>query len=145
MLPFTQRKRRARRGFSLPEVMLAIAIMGYAVAVFVGAFPASGNAISRSRHRDLAASACQQQLEFWRNIGYSSLPAVPSGATGVTVSFTPPATLPRATGSVRFTRVDDSFRPTAADTGRVQVDATVSWERSGSDRGSVTLTTLILR
>lgn len=61
----------------------------------------------------------------------------------ISQSFTPPASLPSATGSVTFTRVDSSFAASAASTGRARVDVTVTWTGRGPDRGSATLTAVL--
>jgi prepilin-type N-terminal cleavage/methylation domain-containing protein len=135
----------SRRGFTLVEVIAALLIVGFAIIVFGASFPATSQAISRSRNTDLASDACQQQLEFWRNVGYSSLPAIPGGQSSVTQSFTPPADLQQGAGTITFTRVDANFAVSTANTGRVRVDVTVSWDGRGVDQGSVTLTTLILQ
>jgi prepilin-type N-terminal cleavage/methylation domain-containing protein len=134
-----------RRGFTLTELMVVVVLMGLAIAVFAASFPAAGQSIYRSRHMDIAGNSCNQQIEFWRNVGYGSMPAFPQGASKVTQTFTPSTELPGATGTVSFTRVDDTFAATTADTGQVRIEVAVSWSGSGNDRGTVSVTSLLVQ
>jgi prepilin-type N-terminal cleavage/methylation domain-containing protein len=136
-----------RRGFSLPETIMALVVMALAVGVFGAAFPSAGQAIARSKHIDMASDACQKQLDYYRQIGETSieLTYLPANTSTATVAFTPNGDLPGGgTGSVVFRRLDSSYNTTTADTGRLRVDASVSWTGVGSDRGTVTLSTLIV-
>jgi len=138
------RGRRRGRGFTLPEVMIALSIMAFAVSVFGASFPACAQTLSRSRNMDMATAACQQQLDYYREVGYFSLPAVQDGAaSNTTVSFTPPSTLPAATGLLQFTMINSNLAPSTTDNQRLRVEATVTWAGRGSDRGSVTVTSII--
>src|SRR5262249_37583283 len=95
-----------RRGFSLVETMVAAMLLGFAAMVFGAACPTTSQILLRGRNSDLASDACQKQLEFWRDIGYASLPQIPTGVSRVSQAFTPPSALAQATGSVTFTRID---------------------------------------
>lgn len=144
MFCFQPRRQSRRRGVSMAEVLLSMLVLGLAVMVFGASAPFSDRVLSTGRHVDVASDACQQQLDYYRSVGYASLPAIPSGTNHLTLSFTPPASLPEATGSVTFTRVDDSFGTTSiTDTGRVRVDVTVNWTGVRADHGPITLTSLI--
>lgn len=140
----TRAPRRARRGVSLVEVMVTVLLTGLSVGVFSTSFPGATNALSRSRQSDVANNACVQQLEYWRNIGYSSVP-IPNGAAQYTRSFTPPAALVNASGQVTFTRVTDSFAATTADTGQLKVEARITWQGTGRDAGTAMVTTLLVQ
>lgn len=122
-----------------------VILLGAALVVFSATFPAASRRMYNSRHTDVATNACNLQLEYYRDIGYSSLPAIANGSSSTQVSFAAPADLQRAVGTVTFTRVDPAFAAATVDTGRVRVDATLSWNGALNDRGSVTLTTLILK
>lgn len=135
---------RRRRGFTLPEIMLALLVMALTVATFAATFPGAGQAISRSKHIDQASDECQKQLDFYRNVSYNSLPAIPAGVSSTSVTFVPSSELPGATGVVTFTHVDNNFNAVTTRTGRVRVDATVTWVGVGSDRGTQSLSTLIV-
>lgn len=137
--------RRSRRGFSLVETMIAALLLGFAAMIFGAACPMTSQVILRGRNTDLASDACQKRLEFWRNVGYASLPAIPTGASSVSQSFTPPSDLVNAAGTVTFTRIDGSWAVTTADTGRVRVDAVITWGGSGVRGSRTELTTLMRR
>jgi hypothetical protein len=124
---------------------MAVLVMVLAVLVFGASFPACSRTIARSRHTDVASETAQQQLEIYRDAGYNSLPAIPNGASSAQVSFTPPSTLPSATGTVTLTHVDGNWAATAADTGRVRVDVAVNWRGTLTDQGPITVSTLLLR
>jgi type II secretory pathway pseudopilin PulG len=136
-------RRRVRRGFTLAEILTAVSIMMLATGIFTACFVPASQAMARAKHMDMATDACAHQIEFYRDVGYASLPAIASGQSTTSVSFTPNSELPAGTGTVTFTRVDDNFAETTASTGRVRVDATVNWAGIGRDRGSYTLSTLI--
>jgi hypothetical protein len=128
------------------ETMIAVLMLAFAMTVFGASLPSTSQVLLRSRSSNVAIDACQQQLENWRNIGYSSLPAFPSGSGTMTQSFTPPTEIGQgATGTVTFRRVNASYATTTTDTGRVLVEATITWGGSGIRGSSVTLTTLMLR
>lgn len=134
---------RTRRGTTLAEVLIALFIAAMAVTVFGTAMPFAAEWVSRSRLTDVATNACEPQIEYWRDIGYGSLPSIPSGNSSTSQAFTPPSALSGATGTVTFTRLTDSLTASTSDTGVVKVDATVVWTGTGHDGGTVTLTTLI--
>lgn len=137
--------RRGRRGATLVEAMCAMILVSLTVLIFGSSFPAAARAHLRAQHIDVTQDALQQQLEYWRDAGYYSLPDPPVGFTSYTERFTPPATLPGAKGAVRMTRIDDDWNETTADTGQALVEATITWSGSGSDKGSITLTTIVTR
>ena len=137
--------RGKRRGALLLEATLTVMVMGCALVVFAASFPMASRRVYSARHTDLATNACNNQLDLYRNAGYASCPTIPNGASSTQVSFTPPSDLSNATGTLRFTRVDGSYSATTTDTGRLQVDATVTWNAARNDKGTVTLTTLILK
>lgn len=125
---------------------MALVVMALAVGVFGAAFPSASQAIARAKHIDQASDECQKALDYYRQIGETSieLSLLPAGASRATAAITPTTDLPGASGEVLFRRVDDSYAETTTDTGRLRVDATVRWSGVGSDRGEVTLTTLIV-
>jgi prepilin-type N-terminal cleavage/methylation domain-containing protein len=137
-----QFRKRARRGFTLPEVMLALGVLAFAVSIFGTAFPTASRAVARSNNMDTAVNLCDHQLEIYRDGGYTACEPA-AGQSTRTVSFTAPPTIPNGTGTVTFTRVDDSYQPTSTYTGRVLVQASVSWRGTGRDLGTVTMSTLV--
>lgn len=133
-----------RRGFTLPEVSIALMIIAVTCIAFCSAFTAGRRAISRGRHIDQASDNCQEQLEFYRQVGYGSLP-ITAAQVSTQTSFTPNSSLPNASGSVTLTRVDDTFAAVTTDTGKIKVEATVTWSGIGADRGTVTVTGIVVR
>ena len=127
------------------ETMIALLVLIFAIIVFGASFPAASQTQLRARNTDVATNACQQQLEFWRGVGYASLPAFPNGKTQITDTFAAPEALAGGKGSITFTRLDSAFDPTHGDSGRVRADATITWTGRGMDHANVTVTTLILR
>jgi hypothetical protein len=110
--------------------------------------------MSKGRHEDLAVGACYAELEARRLKGCDN---IPSGAnevklTGASLLCTLPADLPNATGTLRVRRVAlAGFKPsftyveTSTDTGRLRLDMTVTWQGVKNDKGSVTVSSLVLR
>jgi prepilin-type N-terminal cleavage/methylation domain-containing protein len=137
---------RRRRGFTLPETLMAMVVMAAAVGIFGAVFPSASQAISRSKHIDMASDECQKQLDKYRQIGETAieLSYMPSGTSRYSMSFTPSSELPGATGSLVFRRVDTSYVETTSDTGRMRVDVSVSWRGVGRDRGTIGFTSLIV-
>jgi prepilin-type N-terminal cleavage/methylation domain-containing protein len=138
-------KRQQRRGFTLPEIMTAVLILTFVFSVFGAAFPACSQAVSRGRHIDSATDACQQKLESLRATAFASLPQPGTGSSTVTQSFTPPSTLPAASGSVTLTAVDSNLATVTGSSTHLRVDVAVSWQGRGGDRGSVTVTGLLYK
>jgi type II secretory pathway pseudopilin PulG len=138
-------RRQRRKGFSLTETLVAVLITAITLIAFGTMFPSSSRLVQRSRCEDLATRACQSQLEFYREAGYASLPNIRAGTSEATVTFTPPSDLPLARGTIRFSNADSSFAASSATTGRVRIDATISWHTSGEVRRSVTETSIVLK
>jgi prepilin-type N-terminal cleavage/methylation domain-containing protein len=148
---------RSRRGLSLIEVIAALLIIAFSIAVFGAAFPTAANSINRNRHADQATDAAYQEIDAWRRDGYKTAiaPLLTSG-NGATATpamkTTLPTTLPSPTGSITFTRIDSSaLYPAATNlaTGatvtnrRAQAVCTITWTGNKADKGTVVVTTLI--
>src|SRR5437764_12601752 len=100
------------RGFTLTEVVIATMVVALAVIAFSAVFPTGARAMTRSRHRDLAAQAAHQELEYWRGAGYLLIHgSVLAGKNSVTQSIVTalPAELAGATGQVTLTRAGSDF------------------------------------
>jgi len=136
--------RRARTGFSLIEILVAITIILFA-GLLVASGSLAGNAIvRRGHHTEVAYQAAHQELERLRSLGVDNLPAIPAGAASTSYPPAIPAELPGGAGSVTLTQVTDDLLPTTdSSTGLVQAAVTVSWAGNGPDQGTTTLTTLI--
>jgi hypothetical protein len=121
-------------------------LLTFALVIFGGTFPTATQIMYKGRHMDDASIACQHQLEYYRAAGYGSVsPFIAAGqSSGTGPTFTA-SDLPAASGTVTFTRVDAGYAATTTDTGRIRMDVTAGWSGSGVDRGSVTLTSLVVQ
>lgn len=134
---------RIRRGFTIAESMISMLILALLISTFGAVYPYTAQSIVRAKHMDQAVSACQQQLEYWRDAGYASCPAIAAGYSSTSSTFTPPSDLSNPTGTTTFTHLDSNFSATTIKTGRLRLDATITWTGHGADRGTVTLSTMI--
>jgi prepilin-type N-terminal cleavage/methylation domain-containing protein len=117
----------AGRGFSLIEVVIAVAIVGAtlaALAALISVVPLTRD----THHADLALTIAEDEIGALRAAGYAALPA--SG------SFSHPllAELPAGTTTLAVVDYND---------GTKQVDVTVSWQDPGQETRAVSLTTLV--
>jgi type II secretory pathway pseudopilin PulG len=138
-----------RRGTSIVEVILAVLLLSLIFLSVTPGFMQSELTVDRSRNMEIATQAAQAQLDTWREQSYAALPTLPSGVASLTQSFTPPAALPHGTGQTVLTRLNGSLvpvttEPAGSEAGRRRIAVTVSWDAGGSDRGSVTLTSLMI-
>src|SRR2546425_139058 len=131
-----------QRGFTLVEVIIGCVIVALMFLTFVPAYLSSEQAIRRGQNKELATQSARQELESWRLQGYVAVSALIGAQSSRTLSFTPSNSLPQVTGQDTFTRVDTNLLPVSTESGRIRVAATVAWNRSNTDSGSVTLTTL---
>lgn len=142
--PWARHKgRRARRAFSLIELLVAIGIIVMSTIMLAAGVLAGNTMVRRGHHTEVAYQTAHKELERLRSLGVDNLPAIPSGQQSATYSLTAPSELPGGVGSVTLTHVTDDLVPTTAITGLVQAEVTISWTGHGSDNGSTTSTTLI--
>ncbi len=119
---------RTARGFSLLEVVIAIAIIAVAVVAASAVFqrvPVNGREV---RDQDLALKIARNEVEMLRGSGYGALPA--SGP------FSNPllSSLRSGAGAVAVTDLNAKTK---------QVAVTVSWQGADSAGRSISLTTLV--
>lgn len=142
---------RARRtGFTLIEAILTLAVMA-SVVTLAAMMPRYYLQVRHGRHVEQAVQLAHQELEAWREVGYSSLPAIPNASTSTTQTslLTSLSSLPNATGQVVVTRVDSTLSPVTVPAGnsdtttRRKVVVTVSWTGLHYDNGSQTVTSII--
>lgn len=143
-MPLRSRHWRSSVAFTLVEAMVALVVIALISAAFPTLFIQADRTVKTAHHREIATQAAHQALEGWRQMGYALLPAVPNGETSIVATFTPPTSLPGATGTVTVTRVDTSFVPDPVETGRREVVTSVTWAGTGSDLGTVTQATLLV-
>jgi Tfp pilus assembly protein PilV len=134
-----------RRGSSLVDIVIAVWVLSMAILTMAAVDVTATRTIRSSQSMEIATQAARAQLDRWRQEGFDAMPAVATGATVATQSFAVPTELPSGTGQTVFTRVDTSQAVTTVEAGRRRVSATVTWTGRGSDKGSVTLTTLVAK
>lgn len=137
--------RAMRRGFTLLETMVAILLLTFTTAIFAAVYPVTSQILLAGRNCDLASDACQQQLEFWRNVGYASLPTIPTGASRISRTFAAPTSLAQGAGMVTFSRIDAGWAETTEDTGRMRVDVVITWGGRGIRGGRIPMTAVLVR
>ncbi len=121
--------RRAARGFTLPEILLAIAMLS-GVVVLYGAMANISFLSTDVGHKDIALNIAAHKIEELKATSYASLPA--SG------TFTEPGLSELPGASASFTVSDYN-----ADTKTITVS--VSWQPQGKTARTITLTTLKTR
>lgn len=123
--------------------MLAFFLLSLLLFGFSPILLSANLAIKRGQSLERTTESAQREIEARRQAGFDALPDITGNATSATESFAPAADLPEEAGEVVVTRVDANLNPTTTESGRRRVEVTVSWSGSGSDRGTVTLTTLM--
>ena len=139
------KRRRARRAFSLIELLVAIGVIVMATIMLAAGVLAGNTMVRRGHHTELAYQAAHKELESLRSLGVDNLVPILSGESSVTYSITVPSDLLQGTGTVTLTHVTAALTPTTADTGLIQAQVTVAWSGHASDHGTTTSTTLLRR
>lgn len=135
---------KRRLGFTLPEMIMALFVLSLIVAAVVPAYLFANRQIEHARHTELATGIAADTLERWRSTAFDELPDIPEGQSETSVSIGTFETLPGATGQVRFTKVDDSLKPsTEEETRRVQISVTVNWGSEAREHGTVDMSTVV--
>lgn len=99
--------------------------------------------VTRKQQRtEIATHIAAAEIETYRGRSFTSLPAVPSSS--VTVPLTNTNSLPGGTGSATFTKVDSALNETSSEYGRRKIAVTVGWDDKNQDKGSVTLTSVLV-
>lgn len=118
---------RARRGFTLIEILISIGVVGVIVlmyAAILNTFPLTRDA----QHEDIALRIAETEMQRLRAGGYDNLPA--SGS----FSDTQMSSLPSGSGTVAVTDQNSKTK---------QVVVAVVWQDAGYSARSVSLATLI--
>ena len=142
-------QRRFRAGFSMPEVILALAILLIVLFAMGSAFPAASRTMARAQERDIAADSAHRELEYWRAVRYPMIHQYLGGEQKITVNlkYPLPEALTNGAGTVLITRAGsdfgDSTEAQGEDTGRVRITVSISWKTPRGNPGSIKLTTIV--
>lgn len=104
-------------GFTLIELLVTILVIGIAITSLAGMYYVMQSTETKSQHYDIAVRAARTEIEDLRNAGYDSL------TPGSNFSFTPPSSLPSATGNVAVSEPMSSLR---------RVDVTITYSDFGN-------------
>ena len=132
-------KNKMNRGFTLTEVMIAIAIFGIALIGTAIVFNVGPSSVRKTSEVTMAAQAAQQELEIIRDQPYGSI--LTMSTTFTTSGF---SSLNSPVGTIT---IDTAFFTTSSTIRRVCVN--VSWTASSwgtsttASKAKVTLCTLI--
>jgi Tfp pilus assembly protein PilX len=134
-----------RRGSMLVDILIGLFVMALGVLTVASTSLASTRSLRRSMDTEFATQAARRQLDLLRDGGFDGLPALSTGQSSRTLSFTPDGGPAGATGQVTLTCVDDSLAATTTETERRRIDVRITWTGTSSGQQSVTLTTLIAK
>jgi prepilin-type N-terminal cleavage/methylation domain-containing protein len=137
---------KKRSGMSLIEVMIAVLILSFAVAVFAPLYPTSMRLRSKAENVTRATTLAQQKIEQIRALPYTSLTY--SGLRANSVIDSSPATSPYSFTSVdglasKLPEVTGTLSVSTPATDLTQVDVTVSWGGLVQNGNTVALSTQI--
>ncbi len=157
--------RRSRgSGFTLVEILVALAVTSVGITVFLSLYSSSVNLAQTSRNQSVAASLAEEQLQALRQHPGAFQWPEPDAAAGTLVevtakdtsdpewrSFKPPSVLPtNPRQSAREKDVYSAFSwqafatNSAANPGQLDLTVVVRWTEAGRPR-LLALTTAILR
>ena len=106
-------------GFTLIELLVTILVLGIAITSLAGMYYVMQSTETKSQHYDVAVRAARTEIEDLRNTGYNAL------TPGTNFSFTPPSSLPNATGNVAVSEPMTSLR---------RVDVTITYDDFGNQQ-----------
>lgn len=132
--------RFTRKGFSLLEVILALAILSTSILLLAGLFPSASLGIATARNMDLGRLVAHDKLEEWAQQGYTWIVSQPAGAAGTVAPPSPAGDTPNPTFSWTL-----AHSPIVSG-GVEQIDVLVSWTQKsavGSSLKFVRLTTWV--
>lgn len=127
-------------GFSLLEVILALAILSTSLLLLSGLFPSASLGIATTRNMDMGRLVAQDKLEEWTQQGYTWIISQPPGAAGTVAPPSPAGGAPNPAFSWTLAH-------TPIVTGGVeQIDVLVQWTQKsamGSSLKYLRLTTWV--
>lgn len=131
----------AKAGFTLLEVLLALAILTIAVLTLMGLFPLGLKGSSQAKQITIATSLAQAKIEQIISQRYDEVASgdfEESSLAGLDADFSAFGRL------TRVTLLDGNFNPSVQDVGLKKIEIFVSWPDSFSGkRSTTTLATVI--
>lgn len=131
-------KKSKKQGFTLPEAIIAAAVLGIAVVIIMQAFPAGLKTSSLSRKTTVAVNLAQSSIEGTTSQSFDDI----SSVVKQRVSNDPGSPFYDFYKQIDVTFVDSSLNDTVDDTGLKKIIATISWSEQGSEK-QVQVPTLI--
>jgi prepilin-type N-terminal cleavage/methylation domain-containing protein len=134
---------RSRRGTTLIELMIAVAVMGVVSIGLVGSFGSINKAIQYSKARALASNLAQEQMQILKQKSFNRILVTTATVnhTGFTPNipydngYYPPETI--IEGSIRFTRL--TYVEVASEIGN-----TLNYSGAGADSGMKAITVTVV-
>lgn len=136
-------RKRTKRALSLVEVLISIFILGIMFMSFGPALVFSRMTVEKSKAMEIATQSAHAELEAWRTVPYTELPAISPGRTTTALPVTSAKELPKGKGTVTFVRVDDRLQPSVMNTGRMRVEVKISWDGGKRNKGEVKMDTIV--
>lgn len=143
--------RHSQKGFTLPELLLAVSLLVLCAILFAAAFPTSTRSRVRADHRSKAVSLAMREMEAIRDAGYTQISTYSSLYSSQLVDSYP-STTPYSCTNVSLNSGQSIANSLPSGTGAVYVTTqspdmllvtvTVNWQDVGQAQ-SVSVSTLI--
>lgn len=129
-----------KSGFTLPEAIIAAAVLGIAVVAIIQVFPSGIKTSSLSRRTTIAVNLAQAAIEETTSQSYGDIVYFPKQR--VNNDQGSPFYQFYQQIDVTYVDVDNNLNEVANDTGLKKIIATISWTEQGSEK-QVQVPTLI--
>jgi prepilin-type N-terminal cleavage/methylation domain-containing protein len=119
-----------KSGFTLPEAIVAAAVLGIAVTAIIQVFPSGIKTSSLSRRTTIAVNLAQAAIEETTSQSYADVASSPKQQ----ISDDPASTFYQFYQQINVTYVDTNLNEVINDTGLKKIVATISWTEQGSEK-----------
>jgi prepilin-type N-terminal cleavage/methylation domain-containing protein len=116
----------ARRGFTLVEAMVALAVFGAFTSLMVTIFPLARKIVTSGNQLTVAADLMQAKIESLRQIPYGDL-TVGTYESNVHADTSTTSPYYKFTHTVTVTRIDDNLNTAGNETGLKLIQLTTTW------------------